>query len=110
MQEAARQLEAEMVPFDSEIDTSLKNLENRWTTLLSTQARENLSTDVKTLVRDRLRQVLHGQRPMMLTRDSLEKLAERIIDENSVLRDLNNKENLRQFIVLYMVKLLVEGK
>jgi hypothetical protein len=110
IRETALQLESEMVPFGDEIDGYLGKLENRWNTLLTTQARQDLSTDVKTLVRDRLRQVLHGRRPVMLTRDSLGKLAERIVDENSVLRDLNNQENLRQFIILYMVKLLVEGK
>jgi hypothetical protein len=110
LRETARQLESEMVPFGDEINGYLGKLENRWNTLLTTQAREDLSTDVKTLVRDRLRQVLHGRRPVMLTRDSLGKLAERVVDENSALRDLNNQENLRQFIVLYMVKLLVEGK
>jgi hypothetical protein len=110
IEEAGRRLESEIVPFGEEIDAYLERLENRWNTLLSKQAREDLSTDVRTLVRDRLRQTLHGQRHIMLTRDSLEKLAVRVVDENSALRDLNNQENLRQFIVLYMVKLLVQGK
>jgi hypothetical protein len=110
LREAARQLELEMVPLGGAIDAYLENLENRWNTLLTKQAREDLAADVRTLIRDRLRQVLHGRRPIMLTRDSLEKLAARIADENNVLRDLHNQNNLRQFIVLYMVKLLVEGK
>jgi hypothetical protein len=108
--EAGRRLESEMVPLGEGIDVYLGRLENRWNTLLSKQAREDLSTDVKTLVRDRLRQTLHGQRHIMLTRDSLEKLAKRITEENSVLRELNSQENLRQFITLYMVKLLLQGK
>jgi hypothetical protein len=110
MAEAGRRLESEMVPLGGEIDTYLERLENRWNTLLSKQAREDLSTDVRTLVRDRLRQTLHGQRHIMLTRDSLERLAKRITEENSALRELNNQENLRQFIALYMVKLLLQGK
>jgi hypothetical protein len=110
IKEAGRRLESEIVPFGEEIDTYLERLENRWNTLLSKQAREDLSTDVKTLVRDRLRQVLHGQRHIMLTRDSLEKLAARITEENTVLRDSNNRDSLRQFIVLYMVKLLIQEK
>jgi predicted house-cleaning noncanonical NTP pyrophosphatase (MazG superfamily) len=110
IKEAGRRLESEMVPFGEEIDIYLGRLENRWNTLLSKQAREDLSTDVRTLVRDRLRQTLHGQRHIMLTRDSLEKLAKRITEENSALRELNNQENLRQFIALYMVKLLIQGK
>jgi hypothetical protein len=110
IREAGRQLESEMVPFGDEIDTYLGRLENRWNTLLAKQAREDLSADVRALIRDRLRQVLHGQRRVMLTRDSLEKLAARVAEENDTLRDLNNQENLRQFIALYMVKLLVEGK
>jgi hypothetical protein len=110
LQEAGQRLESEIVPFGEEIDAYLGRLESRWNTLLSKQARKDLSTDVKTLVRDRLRQVLHGQRHVMLTRDSLGKLAARITEENSVLRDLNNQDNLRQFIVLYMVQLLIQGK
>jgi hypothetical protein len=110
IKEAGRRLESEIVPFGEEIDVYLGRLETRWNTLLAKQAREDLSTDVKTLVRDRLRQALHGQRHIMLTRDSLERLAARITDENSALRDLNNQESLRQFIVLYMVKLLIQGK
>jgi hypothetical protein len=110
IRETGRQLESEMVPFGDEIDTYLGRLENRWNTLLAKQAREDLSADVRALIRDRLRQVLHGQRRVMLTRDSLEKLAARVAEENDTLRDLNSQENLRQFIALYMVKLLVEGK
>jgi hypothetical protein len=110
IKEAGRQLESEMVPFGDEIDTYLGRLENRWNTLLAKQAREDLSADVRALIRDRLRQVLHGQRRVMLTRESLEKLAARVAEENDTLRDLNSQENLRQFIALYMVKLLVEGK
>jgi hypothetical protein len=110
LEEAGRRLEGEIVPFGEEIDAYLERLENRWNTLLAKQAREDLSTDVRTLVRDRLRQALHGQRHIMVTRDSLEKLAARIIEENNALRELNNQENLRHFIVLYMVKLLIQGK
>jgi hypothetical protein len=110
LKEAGHRLESEIVPFGEEIDVYMGRLENRWNTLLAKQARADLSTDVKTLVRDRLRQVLHGQRHIMLTRDSLEKLAARIIDENAALRDLRNQDDLRQFTVLYMVKLLIQGK
>ncbi|MDR1250078.1 MAG: hypothetical protein LBK63_12345 [Treponema sp.] len=110
IKEAGRQLKSEMVPFGDEIDTHLGRLENRWNTLLAKQAREDLSADVRALIRDRLRQALHGQRHVMLTRDSLEKLAARIAEENDTLRDLHSQDNLRQFIALYMVKLLVDGK
>jgi hypothetical protein len=110
LEEAGRRLESELLPLGEEIDTYLGRLENRWNTLLASQAREDLSTDVKTLVRDRLRQVLHGQRHIMLTRDSLDKIAERIIGDNRVLRDSKNRDSLRQFIALYMVRLLIQGK
>jgi predicted house-cleaning noncanonical NTP pyrophosphatase (MazG superfamily) len=110
LKEAGQRLESEMVPFGEEIDVYLERLENRWNTLLSQQAREDLSTDVKALVRDRLRQALRGQRHIMLTRDSLGKIAVRITDENNALRDLHNQDDLRQFIALYMVKLLIQEK
>jgi hypothetical protein len=110
IKEAGRQLESEMVPLGDEIDAYLGRLENRWNTLIAAPAREDLSADVRALIRDRLRQVLHGRRRVMLTRESLEKLAVRVAEENDTLRDLNNQENLRQFIALYMVKLLAQGK
>jgi hypothetical protein len=108
--EAGRKLESELVPFGDNIDSYLENLENRWNTLLKKQAREDLLTDVKTLVRDRLRQTLHGQRHIMLTSASLQKLANHIVEKNSTLRDLKAQDSLRQYIVLYMVKLLIQSK
>jgi hypothetical protein len=110
IKEAGRKLESELVPYGDNIDSYLENLENRWNTLLKKQAREDLLTDVKTLVRDRLRQALHGQRHMMLTSASLQKLAAHIVEKNSTLRDLKAQDSLRQYIVLYMVKLLIQSK
>jgi hypothetical protein len=110
IKEAGRKLESELVPFGEDIDSYLENLENRWNTLLKKQAREDLLTDVKTLIRDRLRQALHGQRPMQVTNASLQKLANHIVEENSTLRDLKAQDSLRQYIVLYMVKLLIQSK
>ncbi|MDR1596768.1 MAG: hypothetical protein LBR99_03585 [Treponema sp.] len=109
IKEAGRKLESELVPSGDNIDSYLENLENRWNTLLEKQIREDLLTDVKTLVRDRLRQTLHGQRHMMLTSASLQKLANRIVEKNSTLRDLKAQDSLRQYIVLYMVKLLIQS-
>jgi hypothetical protein len=108
--EAGRKLETELVPYGEDIDSCLEDLENRWNTLLNSKARQELLIDVKTLIRDRLRKVMRGQRKVMLTKDSLENIARRIVDENSTLRDLKNQGPLQQYIVLYMVKLLVQQK
>jgi hypothetical protein len=108
--EAARNLESELVPYGDTIDDYLGSLENRWNTLLNREARQDLSTDVKTLIRDRLRQALRGQKGGMFTRDSLEKIARHIAEENPTLRELKNQDPLRQYIVLYMTKLLQQPK
>ncbi|WP_245534761.1 hypothetical protein [Treponema primitia] len=110
IREAGQKLETEIVPPDNDIDNYLAQLENRWNTLLKKQAREDLLTDIQSLVRDRLRQTLRGQRHVMLTKDSLDKLARRIVEENPTLRDLHNQDYLRQYTVLYMVKLLLQVK
>jgi hypothetical protein len=107
---AGRKLESELVPYGEDIDSCLEALENRWNTLLNSQARQDLLTDVKTLIRDRLRKAMHGQKNLMVTRNSLENIATRIAGENSTLRDLKTKGPLEQYIVLYMVKLLVQQK
>jgi hypothetical protein len=106
--EAGRKLETEIVPPDNDLDNCLAQLESRWNTLLKKQAREDLLTDVQSLVRDRLRQTLRGQRHVMLTKDSLDNLARRMVEENPTLRDLRSQDYLRQYVVLYMVKLLVQ--
>jgi hypothetical protein len=108
--EAARKLESELVPYGDTIDDCLESLENRWNTLLNMEARQDLLTDVRTLIRDRLRQALRGQRSGVFTRDSLENIARRITEENPTLRELKNQAPLRQYIVLYMTKLLLQPK
>jgi hypothetical protein len=108
--EAARKLESELVPYGDTIDDYLESLENRWNTLLNMEARQNLLTDVQTLIRDRLREAMRGQRSGVFTRDALEKIAQRITEENPTLRELKSKDPLRQYIVLYMTKLLLQPK
>jgi hypothetical protein len=110
LQAAAKTLETELVSYGDTIDDCLTALENRWNTLLDMAARQDLLTDVKTLIRDRLRQALRGQKNAMFTRDSLEALARRIAEANPTLRELKNQDPLRQYIVLYMVKLLQQPK
>jgi hypothetical protein len=109
IRDAGWQIESEMVPAGDTIDTCLEGLEGRWNTLLKQQAREDLLTDVNTLIRDRLRQTLHGQRHIIPTRDSMEKLALRTASENPTLRNLNNQDSLRKYMVLYMVKLIISS-
>jgi hypothetical protein len=108
--EAARKLEAELVPYGDTIDDCLEGLENRWNTLLNTEARQNLLTDVRTLIRDRLREALHAQKSGAFNKESLEKIARRTAEENPALRELKSQDPLRQYIVLYMTKLLLQAK
>ncbi|GHV32460.1 hypothetical protein AGMMS4952_22840 [Spirochaetia bacterium] len=107
--EAARKLESELVPYGDTIDDYLESLENRWNTLLNMEARQNLLTDVKTLIRDRLREALRGQKSVF-TREFLEKIARRTAEENPTLRELKNQDPLLQYIVLYMTKILLQPK
>ena len=103
---AAEKLITLLVPPDYSVDLYLEELENRWSRLIDKKARENLVEDVKSLLRDRLRQYLKIHRQFRPTHEEIINLAESIISHNQSLSSLSGRDSLVHYSELYLLKLL----
>jgi hypothetical protein len=101
-----REAEAELVPADKNIDAYIRELQNHWGRLLDPQAQQNLVEDVNALIRDNLRQSVRLWKRQRLTRESMEELAEGIINGTPSLRNLKTRDILLLYMQVYMIKLL----
>jgi hypothetical protein len=110
IQNAARNVEAALVPRGQTSDSYLAELETRWSRLLDKQARRNLIEDVKSLVRDSLRQIIRIHKKKKISQEDLNEIASLIISRNSTLQGLGSQESLHLYIELYMLKLLINFK
>jgi hypothetical protein len=110
LRNAARAVEAVLVPPDHGLETYLDELEGRWIRLIDKKARADLVEDVKSLVRDNLRQTLRVQKHFRVTRETLSVLASDIVNRTPSLRELSGKDSLRLYVELYLVKLMQNMK
>jgi hypothetical protein len=107
LRDSAVESAAQLVPQGSTMDTYLEELISRWGRLLNKQAKENLVEDVNSLVRDRLRQMLRFQKNTTVNRDTMDKLANAILDGSKGLQKISEQNALFLYIKLYLIKLLV---
>jgi hypothetical protein len=105
LQNTARELEARLVPSGYTLESYLEELSQRWGNLLNKQAKDNLVEDVNALVRDKLRHMLHFQKNVR--RDTVDKMAESIMDSSTGLHKISEQNYLFLYIKLYLVKLLI---
>jgi hypothetical protein len=105
LQNAARESEARLVPDGHTLDSYLEELSQRWGNLLNKQAKDDLVEDVNALVRDKLRHMLRFQKSV--TRDTIDKMAESIMENSRGLYKINEQNHLSFYVKLYLVKLLV---
>jgi hypothetical protein len=110
IQNAARKVEAQLVPKGKTLDSYLAELETRWSRLLNKQARADLINDVQSLARDNLRQVVKIHKSKKINQEGLEETAAGIIAHNSALQSLGGQDSLHLYMELYMVKLLITFK
>jgi hypothetical protein len=107
---AARTIEAVLVPPNHSLETYLDELENRWIRLIDKKARADLVEDVKSLVRDNLRQTMRVQKHFNVTRETLTTLASNIVNRTASLQGLKGKDSLLLYVELYLVKLMQASK
>jgi hypothetical protein len=110
LQSAARLISATLVPPGQTLNSWMEDLESRWSRILNKQARENLITDVRTLVRDNLRYEIKVHKTKKLSEKRLNDIAGHLISRTSALHSLGNQDALKLYIELYMVKLLLTTK
>jgi hypothetical protein len=102
---AADKVASELLPEGYELDDYLKELEGRWNTLLNVEAKKNLREDVNSLVRDYLKSILRNMSPSGFTTSRIQGLAETLC-ATPAMQKLKNHGPLKQYVELYMVKLM----
>jgi hypothetical protein len=103
---SVKEIEAELVSGDRDINEYLRELQRQWGRLLDSKARQNLVDDVNSLVRDNLRHSLRVWKKQRLTVTHLRDLAQGLIYGNPSLRALGSQDALLLYMQVYMVKLL----
>jgi hypothetical protein len=107
---AAREIEAGLVPAGQTLDGYLAELEGRWLRIINKQARSDLLNDVNVLIRDYLRQSIRIMKHRKISADQLHELAATIISRTPALQNLAARDSLLLYMELYMVKLLLAYK
>jgi hypothetical protein len=102
---AATRIAKELLPKDYGLDEYLNELEGRWNSLLSPEAKKNLTYDVESLARDYLRGVLRSMGTSTFTTERLKNLGSSLADTPTLLK-IKNHQALELYIQLYMVKVL----
>jgi hypothetical protein len=106
MQSSASRLQSEIVPEGKTPDEYMESLEERWVSLRDDNTRKNLIVGVKSLLKDNLRKDIKIKNLQLIKRDDLREIADRLISQNSALTKLKDKESLRIYMEVYMLKIL----
>ncbi|MDR1429724.1 MAG: hypothetical protein LBI85_05495 [Spirochaetaceae bacterium] len=107
---AAQELRDSLIPDGYTLDSYLALLHDRWNRLLGKQAKKNLTEDIHSLIRDRLRHTLRIQPNAVLTEASFSRMADKIIMDTPTLSQLSAQDSLKLYIQLYMVKNILNIK
>jgi len=102
----AETIKSELIPQGQTLEAYMDELENRWNRLIGEQARQNLTQDVQSLVRDHARKMIKVHKTKKISRESIHESVHRIIDGTSALRGLSNQDSLCLYMELYMAQLL----
>ena len=102
----AEELQQTLVPPGFTMESYLEELESRWSRLIDKKARENLIEDVKSLIRDNLRQNLKLQKHYKMSKELIHQMAVNLVTRTTTLATLSGRESLILYSELYLLKLL----
>jgi len=108
--QSARMLESTLVPVDKTLDQYLLELEERWVRLIYKKDRENLLTDVRSLLKDNLRKAMKVYKLKRITEKGLREMSSLLIKKYPALQKVKDKEALLLYMELYMLKLLLNRR
>ncbi len=103
-QAAALAAEAQIVPVGSNLDREMDSYIRQWNRLLDKQLSNNLTEDVNSLVRDYMRKTVRTIKSSSFSLERMKNLADNIM-QNQALQKITDKEQLRMYILFYIVKL-----
>ncbi|MBI9109090.1 MAG: hypothetical protein JEZ04_20265 [Spirochaetales bacterium] len=91
------------------IDNYLTTLSDEWNPLYDYQARNNLVSDVKNMVRDYVRKILRETSFAVPDSERVENISE-LLAGNKAFDTIKKRQKFKQFISLYIIKILSETK
>ena len=108
MKKAVQVLKKEFLDGDKSLNRTLSQLAERWNPLLDPKAKKNLIEDVNALIRDFLRKLKKSFQLNPPDVPRVQTLAEDL-SRNKNLKAIKRKDDLVQYIELYIIKCLDGG-
>ena len=105
LREAAKAIEAELVPEGSNLERELSAYNHQWNRIINKKNAMDLTDDVNSLIRDYIRKVLRTLHGSTFTRERIHNLAT-TLGNSACLSKIQEKEQLIMYIELYIVKLI----
>lgn len=107
LREVALKHRSRLIPEGHTLDSYMEELLDRWNRIINVDAKNNLTEDVNSLIRDYLRRTIRSLKSAPFTADRISNLAETLVNTPN-LQKLPAQESLKLYIQLYIVKLLTE--
>jgi hypothetical protein len=104
--ESAKRLAREMIPDGNSVDGYLDALNDRWNHLISKKEQLNAREDVQAIIRSYTYKMMKIIRTTVVSKQMLDESAETIVRTTPAFSKINNKNALRLFIKIYMIKVL----
>jgi hypothetical protein len=109
LQKSAVLIQNEIVPSGQNPENYLTELELKWGSLRDEKTRQDLVTDVRSLLRDNLKYHIKISKGKPLKRGELRELSTQWIAHNYALTSIRDQESLHQYMELYMMIMLLKG-
>lgn len=103
--DAAKSLEPEFLPPGGSLEVSLSMLLDRWNTILDSQTKANLTTDVNSLCRDYLKKMRITSKAKLPSSADVRAYAIKVW-ETETLQKIRNRKDLLRYLELYILSLL----
>ncbi|WP_156789667.1 hypothetical protein [Gracilinema caldarium] len=107
LREVALKARSSLIPEGHTLDSYMDELRDHWNRLINVEAKNNLTEDVNSLIRDYLRRTIRSLKHAHFTADRISNLAEALVNTPN-LQKLPAQESLKLYIQLYIIKLLSE--
>jgi hypothetical protein len=102
---AIAELAVQLIGDAKNIDATLKALAEKWNPLYAEKAKRNLVEDVNSFVRDQVRTLKRSLLRKPPDMERVNNLSQQIA-ENSVFEQIKRKEEFREYVKLYLIKVL----
>lgn len=105
LRQAAHAAEKHYVPEGSTLEQELSSYERVWNRMLDKKARDNLTEDVNSLIRDYTRKVLKTLKAGNFTPERIDSLADTLVNTPGM-QKIRDQAELQMYVQLYIVKLI----